>query len=248
MGSTSSKGHRVDAINAVIVSWAGSPWILAVVLLLVVVDGFFPPMPSESVVVALAAVGAATGLPNPWLVLLVAALGSFLGDNIAFQIGRVVDPSRFRLLRGKRASSLMNRARTNLERRPGAVILTARFVPVGRVVVNVLAGASGFSRRRFLALTAVSGVAWAGYSILIGVVAGSWISGNPLLGAALAIALALIIGVLADRIGTSIARLREGRLARRADARPELAPAHLAARVRREAHVFTSPDPRGAEL
>jgi membrane-associated protein len=168
---------------------------------MIVVDGFFPPIPSESVVVALAAVGAATGLPNPWLVLVVAALGSFVGDNIAFLLGRRVDPTRFRLLRGDRASALMYRARTGLERSPGAVILTARFVPVGRVVVNVLAGASGFPHRRFLALSAISAVAWAAYSIVIGVVAGSWIRDNPILGAGLAIVLALGIGFLADRVG-----------------------------------------------
>lgn len=204
----------MDALNSLIVSLAGSPWVLAVVLLLVIIDGFFPPMPSESVVVALAAVGAASGFPNPWLILLVAALGSFLGDNIAFLIGRRVDPSRFRLLRGKRASALVERARTNLERSPGAVILTARFIPVGRVVVNVLAGASGFSRRRFLLLSGISAAAWAGYSILIGVVAGSWIHTNPTLGAGLAIVLALIVGIAGDRIGRVIARCRDEREAK----------------------------------
>lgn len=205
----------MDAVNAMIVSLAGSPWVLAAVLLLVVIDGFFPPVPSESVVVALAAIGAATGVPNPWLVLLVAALGSFLGDNIAFLIGRRFDPTRVKFLRGSRAAALMNHARLNLERSPAAVILTARFIPVGRVIVNVLAGASGFSRRRFLALTAISGAAWAAYSILIGVVAGSWIHDNPVLGAGLAIAIALALGVAVDRVVKLVSRRREQRRASR---------------------------------
>ncbi|WP_082763650.1 DedA family protein [Frondihabitans sp. PAMC 28766] len=198
----------MDAVNASIVSLAGSPWVLVIVLLLVVVDGFFPPVPSESVVVALAAVGFATGLPNPWLVLVVAALGSFLGDNIAFLIGRSVGLDRFRWLRGRRISALREKARSNLERKPAAVILTARFIPVGRVVVNVLAGANGFSRRRFVALTAVSGVAWAAYSILIGIVAGSWIHDNPLLGIGIAVGMALVVGVLVDTVGRWLSRRR----------------------------------------
>ena len=165
--------------------------------------------------VALAAIGAATGVPNPWLVLLVAALGSFLGDNIAFLIGRRVDPTRVKFLRGSRAAALMYRARVNLERSPAAVILTARFVPVGRVIVNVLAGASGFSHRRFLALTAISGVAWAAYSILIGVVAGSWMPDRPVLGAGLAIAIALALGVAVDRVVKLVSRRREQRRASR---------------------------------
>lgn len=200
----------MDALNTLIVSLAGSPWVLAVVLLLVVVDGFFPPMPSESVVVSLAALGFATGLPDPWLVLLVAAAGSFVGDNIAFLIGRSIGPSRFRVLRGRRMSALIRRAQTNLERRPGAVILTARFVPVGRVVLNVLAGASGFPRRRFIGLTAVSGAAWAGYSVIIGIVAGSWTRDNPLLGVVVAIVMALAVGLAADRLGRLRRRRRPG--------------------------------------
>ena len=196
----------MHALNAMIVSMAGSPWILAIVLLLVIVDGFFPPVPSETVIVALGTVGAATGLPNPWLVFLVAALGSFLGDNIAFLIGRRVEPSRFPLLRGRRLTSWLGRARASLDRRPAAVILTARFIPVGRVAVNVLAGASGFPRRRFLTLTAVSGGAWTAYSLLIGIVAGSWIHNNALLGVGAAVATASVVGLLVDRLGHLRAR------------------------------------------
>jgi membrane-associated protein len=209
------KGHHVDVVNQLIMTLAGSPWVLAVVLLLVIVDGFFPPVPSESVVVALAAVGVATGLPNPWLVFLVAALGSFLGDNIAFLIGKSVGLDRFRWLRGPRISALREKARSGLERRPAAAILTARFVPVGRVIVNVLAGASGFPRRRFVALTAVSGMAWAGYSILIGIVAGAWIRDNPLLGIGIAVGIALVVGAAVDAIGRRLSRRSSQRSSRR---------------------------------
>jgi membrane protein DedA with SNARE-associated domain len=198
----------VDVINQLILSLAGSPWVLAVLLVLVIVDGFFPPVPSESVLVALAAVGVATGLPNPWLILLVAALGSFLGDNIAFLIGRSVGLDRFRWARGPRVSALREKARGALERTPTVAILTARFVPVGRVVVNILAGASGFSRRRFVALTAVSGVAWAAYSVLIGIVAGAWIRDNPLFGIGLAVGLALVVGAAVDAVGRGLSRRR----------------------------------------
>jgi membrane-associated protein len=190
----------VNAVNAMIVSLAGSPWVLVVVLLLIVVDGFLPVLPSESVVVALAVIGAVTDRPNPWLLFLVAGLGSVLGDNIAFQIGHSVRASRLRVLRGKRARVLLERARTNLDRRPLAVIITARFIPVGRVAVNVLAGASGFSRHRFVALSAVSAIAWASYSTVIGLIAGSWIHDNPFLGVVIAVAFALTIGFTIDRV------------------------------------------------
>jgi membrane-associated protein len=88
------------------------------------------------------------------------------------------------------------------------MIVTARFVPVGRVVVNVLAGTSGLSRRKFLALSSVSALAWATYSIVIGVAAGAWLQDNPIVGAAVAVAVALALGIVIDRIGTFRSRRR----------------------------------------
>lgn len=199
----------MDALNGLVLAWAGSPLVLIAVLVLVLVDGFFPPVPSESVVVALAAIGFATGAPSPWAVLLAAGLGSFLGDNLAFALGRRIPLDRWRWLRGPRASRLLARTRTSLERRSASVILTARFVPVGRVLVNMLAGANGLPRRRFLKLSAVSGLAWAAYSVLIGVVAGSWLHDQPLLGAIAAMALAFGFGLGVDALARALSRRRE---------------------------------------
>jgi membrane-associated protein len=201
----------VEALNELIVSWAASPFVLVVVVLLVVLDGFFPPMPSESVVVAVAAIGVATGTPNPWAVLLVAAIGSFVGDNLAFSLGRRVDLARFRWTRGPRAARLLESARGALDRRAASVILTARFVPVGRVAVNVMAGSTGFPRRRFVPLSAVSGAAWAGYSVLVGVFAGAWLRDQPVLGALVAVAVALAGGVVIDLVARKARRRRDSR-------------------------------------
>ncbi len=201
----------MEALNELIVSWAASPFVLVVVLLLVALDGFFPPMPSESVVVAVAAIGVATGTPNPWVVLLVAAIGSFVGDNLAFSLGRRVDLDRFRWTRGPRAARLLERARGALDRRAASVILTARFVPVGRVAVNVMAGSTGFPRRRFVPLSAVSGAAWAGYSVLVGVFAGAWLRDQPVLGAVLAVAVALAGGVIIDLVVRRTRRRHDSR-------------------------------------
>ena len=146
-----------------ILSIASSPLVLLVAFLVVVLDGFFPPVPSETVVVALASIGFATGAPNPWLVLLAAALGSFVGDNIAFTIGRRLGIDRFRFARGPRVAALLDRVRGTLVNRSASTILTARFIPVGRVAVNVLAGSSAFPRRRFVVLSAMSGIGWAAW-------------------------------------------------------------------------------------
>jgi membrane protein DedA with SNARE-associated domain len=198
----------VEAVNELVIAWAGSPVVLVAILLLVAVDGLFPPLPSETVVVAVASIAAATGTPTPWAVLLVAALGSFIGDNLAFSVGRRVDLSRFRWARGPRGRRVLDRARLALDRRAATVILTARFVPVGRVAVNLMAGSSGFPRRRFLPLSAVAGLAWAGYTVVVGVLAGAWLRDQPVLGAVVAVVAALAGGVLIDLSVRWMRRLR----------------------------------------
>ena len=92
-----------------------------------------------------------------------------------------------------------------LEKRAVSLILIARFIPVGRVVVNLTAGATRYPRRMFVALTRMSAVLWAAYSVAIGALAGAWFKENHLLAVVVAIAVALVLGLIIDRI---IAKLR----------------------------------------
>ncbi|WDF34822.1 DedA family protein [Arthrobacter agilis] len=179
---------------------AEQPWVYLLVLVCCVVDGFFPPVPSESVVVGLASLVITQGVPNPWLLILVAALGAFLGDNIAYAIGRGIGTTRWRWMRRPRMQRSFVWAGRELSKRAASLILVARFIPIGRVAVNLTAGATGYSRRRFIALTALSGAVWAGYSVAIGAVAGSWFEHNHLLGVAVAIGIAVVIGFVVDRV------------------------------------------------
>ncbi len=75
-------------ISDLVVAAAEQPWVYLLVFVCCTVDGFFPPFPSESVVVGLASLIIAQGVPNPWILIAVAAAGAFTGDNIAYAIGR----------------------------------------------------------------------------------------------------------------------------------------------------------------
>ena len=90
---------------------------------------------------------------------------------------------------------MLERASGTLERRGALVVLTARYVPLGRVAVNLTAGATGFPPRRFLGLAALAAATWAVWSVAVGALAGHWLHGNPLLGSAAGIALALVLGL-----------------------------------------------------
>lgn len=190
----------LNGISESVLGAAGQPWVYLLVLVCCIVDGFFPPFPSESVVVGLASLVITHGVPNPWLLILVAAVGAFVGDNIAYGIGKGIGTTRFRWMRRPRMQRSFTWAGNELARRAASLILVARFVPIGRVAVNLTAGATGYSRRRFVALTALSGIAWAGYSVGIGAIAGTWFQQNHLLGVVVAIAIAVVIGFVVDRL------------------------------------------------
>lgn len=205
----------MQAINDFILAAAGQPWVLVLVFVCCVVDGFFPPVPSESVVVGLAAVAATAGIPNPVLLAATAAAGAFLGDNIAYLIGRGAGTQRWAWMRGHRMQRAFRWAGKELRKRPASLILVARFVPIGRVAVNLTAGATGFPRTRFVGLTVLSALLWAVYSVAIGLFFGQWFEENHLLGVIVAVICAIGLGILVDLV---IGRLR-GRLPEDADHR-----------------------------
>lgn len=190
----------IDAVNSFIEANAATPWALVVLFVLTVVDSTLPPLPSESVLIALAAFGASTGSPVLIVLAAVAALGAWSGDNLAYTLARHSPLRRLRDTRRPRLRSAFGFAARELDRRGGLFILVGRYIPVGRVAVNLTAGASQFPRRRFLGLTALAGITWAVYSVGIGALAGAWLEDNPLLGAAAGVVVAVLIGAVIDRV------------------------------------------------
>jgi len=74
--------------------------------------------------------------------------------------------------------------------------------------VNLTAGATHYPRPRFMSLTVLSALLWATYSVAIGLFVGPWFEENHVLGAAIAIVCAIVLGLAVDYV---ISRLR-GRL------------------------------------
>ncbi len=178
---------------------AASPWVFAVLFGFATVDGFFPPIPSESVVIALASMSVSTGTPELWAVPVVAALGAFTGDQIAYQVGTMVPVRRLRLFQGRRRQAVLDWAEHALLTRGAAFIIGARYIPVGRVAVNMTAGALGYRRRRFVLVSAIAAVTWGLYSTAIGVGAGHLFShSSPMLGVVVGVVGGIVIGLIVD--------------------------------------------------
>lgn len=198
----------MDVVNEFIATAAASPWVYLVVFAVVLVDAFFPPVPSETVVIAAAAAAVATGNPNLPLLLACAAAGAIAGDNLTFAVGRAVGLERFRFERRPRLRAALDRARRGIHGRAGVLVLSARYVPVGRVAVNLVAGAAGVSRLRFLMLSVIAGVSWALYSVTVGVLAAHWLHGNAFLAMLIGVAVGIAVGFIVDTLLRVTARRR----------------------------------------
>ncbi len=185
-------------IEAWVLGMADSPWLLVAVLALATIDGFFPPVPSESVVIGVAVLAMTGDGPSLWLLVLVAALGAFTGDLIAYTIGTKVPIDRLRIFRGRRGRASLAWARRALAQRGTVLILSARFVPIGRVAVNMTAGAVHFPRARFVLIAAIAAVVWGGYSTLLGIGAGVFLHDHPLVAIAVGVAGGVLIGFAVD--------------------------------------------------
>lgn len=179
---------------------AHSVWLLPAVFALVVADAFLVIVPSESAVVTLGTLWAATGAPPIWTVVLAAASGAIVGDTVCFFLGRRVGTDRWAWQRRGRIKAALDRAASLVEHRTALLVFTARYVPFARIAVNLTAGASSLPYRRYLPLSAAAGTAWAIFNVTIGALVGNALSGAPLLAIPISIVVAVVIGLVLDRI------------------------------------------------
>lgn len=207
----------MEFLNHMILHAAGAWWIYPVLLAFCFIDGFFPVLPSETLIVALAAVSVMSGQPNMWLTMLAGAVGAVAGDNVAYLLGHRIGTTRFKWMRRPRSAKALHWARYELDKRGAMLIFTARYVPVGRVAVNFTAGATGYPHRRFFVLDVFAALTWVGYSWGIGTVAGHWVHQHPLLGAGIAIVFAIVIGFIIDHAMQYVHRWHDRKLAKAAE-------------------------------
>jgi membrane-associated protein len=172
---------------------SGSPWTYLFLFFIAALDAVIPLVPSETSVI-LAGVLASSGDLVLVLVILFAAAGAIVGDNVSYWIGRkvghrIVD----RFFKGERRKQL-DWAHRQVEERGGYLIIVARFIPGGRTVVTLSCGMLEMRYRRFLAFDVAAGLVWATYATMLGYVGGRTFEENPFKGFLLAFIVALAIG------------------------------------------------------
>ncbi|UKA63282.1 DedA family protein [Arthrobacter sp. FW306-04-A] len=171
---------------------------------MVVGDAFFPPIPSEMLVITGGAL-AAEGRVNLWLVALLAAAGSWVGDILVFQLFKrrlthVLD----RWAWGRKIHQGIHRAIAKAGRSStyGAII-GARFIPGGRLAASAAAGIAEVSSRGFSLCAGLGGLLWAAWQTGLGYFAGSttklpfWAS--SLIGVGAGLLIGIVVGVIVTR-------------------------------------------------
>jgi len=175
-------------------------WIVPVVL----GDAIFPPVPSEMLVITGGAL-CADGRANVFLVALLAALASWLGDLMVFQLfkrrlSHVLD--RWSWGRKFHSGVHLAIARAGRSSTYGAII-GIRFIPGGRLATTAAAGIANVSTRGFSFCAALGGSLWAVWSVGLGYVTGSatrlpfWAS--SLIGVGVGLVIGAVVGVVVTR-------------------------------------------------
>lgn len=172
-----------------------SPWIYLALFALAMLDGFFPVVPAEMSVITAGVFAASTGAPDIVPVIVVAALGAFVGDHISYAIGRTTNN---RLRNGRRSGKAIAWAERALAERGGLVLVVARYIPGGRTACTLTMGAVAYPRRSFAFFDAVAASSWAVYSGLIGYLGGAAFEHDPIKGLLFGLGIAVSITVVVE--------------------------------------------------
>jgi membrane-associated protein len=168
--------HRLRDVRAII-AWGGYVGLTAIIFaetgLLI---GFF--LPGDSLLVTAGLLAATTGVFNVWWLGLLLTVASVAGNTSGYAIGRATGPRLF----SREDSLLFNkkhliRARAFYERHGGKTVIIARFMPIVRTFVPVVAGMGQMQYRRYTIYNILGGVGWIWSMLFIGYFLGRYIPG-----------------------------------------------------------------------
>jgi membrane-associated protein len=174
-------------------SLASSPWVYLILVSMSLLDSFLPLIPSEPVIIV-AGVLAASGSPNLVLVIAATAIGAFLGDQIPYALGRRLSATvEKRLPPGSKRRATHDWISRQLDARGGFVLVSTRFIPVGRYIVTVTTGMVRYDYRRYVLFTILGGTAWSAYTVLTGYLGGVLFQENAVLAFLVGVGLAAVL-------------------------------------------------------
>ena len=162
-------------------------------------DAIFPVLPSETALIALGVATAGSADPRIAVLVLCAAAGAFLGDNLSYYIGSRVGPlARRRFFSTEKGTRRRAWAERSLQRFGVRLIIVCRFIPGGRTAVTLSCGLTGYPRRRFLPATAAAALIWALYAFFLGRLGGKAFEDKPWAGLLVAFGITIVLSALVE--------------------------------------------------
>ncbi|HEY6218489.1 MAG TPA: VTT domain-containing protein [Gemmatimonadaceae bacterium] len=168
--------HRLRDVQG-LVAWGGYVGMTVIIFaetgLLI---GFF--LPGDSLIVTAGLLSATHNLLNVYWLGLLLTVASILGNTVGYAIGAAAGPRLFT----REDSLLFNkkhlyRAHTFYEKHGGKTIIIARFMPIVRTFVPVVAGMGQMEYRRYFQYNVIGGLAWIWSMLFIGYFLGRYIPG-----------------------------------------------------------------------
>ncbi|MHA6623960.1 DedA family protein [Pseudonocardia sichuanensis] len=155
-----------------IISWLG-PWALVGLALIVFAEcglllGFF--LPGDSLLFTAGLFVAQGAIDTPlWLVCAILVAAAFVGNATGYWMGRAAGPAIF----DKPQSRLFKpehvvKTQGFFDRYGNRAIVLARFVPIVRTFITVMAGVGRMEARRYFTYSLLGGVAWAAGVTVLG--------------------------------------------------------------------------------
>lgn len=142
-----------------------------------------------------------------WLACVLLTASAIAGNVVGYLLGRRVGTAVFKPDSRLLKTEYLDKTHAFFERYGSRAVVLARFVPVVRTFITILAGASRMDMRRFVSYSAIGGALWAtGVTLL-----GYWLGHVAFVRNHIELMLVLLVLVSLVPIGIEYARHRRGR-------------------------------------
>jgi membrane-associated protein len=145
-------------------------WVYGILFGLILIEtgvAFVSFLPSETVMFAIGALASRTSLEIVWLYGLL-TLACILGDSVNYGLGKLMGPLLFNGRIRFFKKEYLERAHSFYRRYGDRLIFAARFLPIFRTFIPIVAGSVGLSYWRFLVFNSFGGIVWAAVFIFGG--------------------------------------------------------------------------------
>ncbi|NUS44670.1 MAG: DedA family protein [Mycobacteriaceae bacterium] len=161
--TTLAAPHLLDPMYLLQDTWLKHAVLPGILALVFIETGLlFPILPGDSLLFTGGLLAAGTHPPvNIWALLVLVPLAAILGDQCSYWIGRAIGPALFHKEDGRFFKQrYVTETHEFFEKYGPKTIILARFVPIVRTFMPVLAGVSKMTYSRFLAFDVVGGILW----------------------------------------------------------------------------------------